>query len=151
MPVRVMKLCGIETLIVTNAAGGLNSNFKAGDIMILKDHINMPGFTGMHPLRGPNDTRFGTRFFALNDCYDLRWRNLAKKVYNSMENQVPGSHGKLHEGVYTMLGGPNFETVAELRMLKICGVDAVGKKKVHQSSTYVPISLSYLSKFLATF
>ncbi len=57
MPVRVMKLCGIETLIVTNAAGGLNSAFKTGDVMILKDHINMPGFTGMHPLRGPNDSR----------------------------------------------------------------------------------------------
>ena len=88
MPVRVMKLCGIENLIVTNAAGGLNSKFKAGDLMVLKDHINMPGFTGMHPLRGPNDTRFGTRFFALNDCYDIRWRNLAKKVYDKLENPV---------------------------------------------------------------
>lgn len=130
MPVRVMKLCGISTLIVTNAAGGLNSTFKAGDIMVLKDHINMPGFTGMHPLRGPNDTRFGTRFFALNDCYDIRWRQLAQNVYKNIENQVPGQPGKLHEGVYTMLGGPNFETVAELRMLKICGVDAVGMSTI---------------------
>lgn len=61
MPVRVMKLCGVETLMVTNAAGGLNSRFKTGDIMILKDHINIPGFTGMHPLKGPNDGRFGSR------------------------------------------------------------------------------------------
>ena len=125
MPVRVMKLCGIETLIVTNAAGGLNPDFTAGDIMILKDHINMPGFTGMHPLRGPNDNRFGGRFFALNDCYDKRWRIMAKDIYKSMGEEAPGK--SLHEGVYTMLGGPNFETVAELRMLKICGVDAVGK------------------------
>ena len=58
MPVRVMKLCGVETLIVTNAAGGLNRNFQVGDIMVLKDHINLPGFTGLHPLRGPNDNRF---------------------------------------------------------------------------------------------
>lgn len=57
MPVRVMKLCGIQTLIVTNAAGGLNSDFKVGDIMIIKDHINLPGFSGFHPLRGPNDER----------------------------------------------------------------------------------------------
>ena len=130
MPVRVMKLCRIEDLIVTNAAGGLNSKFKSGDLMVLKDHINMPGFTGMHPLRGPNDTRFGTRLFALNDCYDIRWRNLAKKVYEKLENLESGSAGKLHEGVYTMLGGPNFETVAELKMLKICGVDAVGMSTI---------------------
>jgi purine-nucleoside phosphorylase len=57
MPVRVMKLCGIQTLIVTNAAGGLNPNFGVGDIMMLKDHINIPGFTGLHPLKGPNDQR----------------------------------------------------------------------------------------------
>ena len=57
MPVRVMKLCGVETLIATNAAGGLNQDYKVGDIMVLKDHINIPGFTGMHPLKGPNDQR----------------------------------------------------------------------------------------------
>lgn len=130
MPVRVMKLCGIQTLIVTNAAGGLNSDFRTGDIMVLKDHINMPGFTGLHPLRGPNDTRFGGRFFALNDCYDKRWRVIAQEVFNSMGERAPGKTGKLHEGVYTMLGGPNFETVAELRMLKICGVDAVGMSTI---------------------
>jgi len=130
MPVRVMKLCGITDLIVTNAAGGLNEKFRAGDIMVLKDHINMPGFTGMHPLRGKNDTRFGARFFALNDCYDTRYRKLAQKIYRNMGDQVPGKTGKLHEGVYTMLGGPNFETVAELRMLKICGVDAVGMSTI---------------------
>lgn len=124
MPVRVMKLIGIETLIVTNAAGGLNPAFKVGDIMVLKDHINMPGFTGMHPLRGPNDSRFGMRFFALNDCYDKVWRTMAKQIHQGMGEDAPGT---LHEGVYTMLGGPNFETVAELRMLQTCGVDAVGK------------------------
>ena len=125
MPVRVMKLIGIETLIVTNAAGGLNPKFKTGDVMILKDHINMPGFTGMHPLQGPNDNRFGDRFFALNDCYDKEYRELAKEIHKSMGKDAPGD---LHEGIYTMLGGPSYETVAELRMLKICGVDAVGMR-----------------------
>ena len=57
MPVRVMKLCGVETMIATNAAGGLNASYRVGDIMMLKDHINIPGFTGMHPLKGPNDKR----------------------------------------------------------------------------------------------
>lgn len=127
MPVRVMKLIGIENLIVTNAAGGLNPSFRAGDVMLVKDHINMPGFTGMHPLRGPNDGRFGGRFFALNDCYDKDYRIMAKKIHQSMEENAPGA---LHEGVYAMLGGPNFETVAELRMLKVCGVDAVGMSTI---------------------
>ena len=69
MPVRVMKLCGIEAIIVTNAAGALNQKFGVGDIMMIKDHINIPGMSGQHPLKGPNDKRFGSRFFALNDCY----------------------------------------------------------------------------------
>ena len=125
MPVRVMKLCGIESLIVTNAAGGLNPDFKAGDIMIIKDHINLPGFAGKHPLKGPNDQRFGNRFFALNNCYDRHFRSLARRV--AIELDVD-EH--IHEGVYTMLGGPNFETVAELRMLMTCGVDAVGMSTI---------------------
>lgn len=125
MPVRVMKLCGVENLIVTNAAGGLNPTYKVGDIMLLKDHINLPGFTGMHPLKGPNESRFGDRFFALNDCYDKKLRQLAKNVAENLKMKK-----SVHEGVYTMLGGPNYETVAELKMLRICGVDAVGMSTI---------------------
>lgn len=125
MPVRVMKLFGIENIIVTNAAGGLNPAFKAGDIMMIRDHINLPGFTGAHPLKGPNDHRFGGRFFALNNCYDRDYRKMAREVGNEI-----GMGNSLHEGVYTMLGGPNFETVAELRMLRTCGVDAVGMSTI---------------------
>jgi len=72
--------------------------------MILKDHINMPGFTGMHPLRGPNDNRFGGRFFALNDCYDTKLRQMAKCIHKKMGPDA--SPGQLHEGVYTMLVVP---------------------------------------------
>jgi len=125
MPIRVMKLFGIENIIVTNAAGGLNPEFKAGDIMMIRDHINLPGFTGAHPLKGPNDHRFGGRFFALNNCYDRRFRKLGRDVAHEI-----GMGSSFHEGVYTMLGGPNFETVAELRMLKTCGVDAVGMSTI---------------------
>lgn len=125
MPVRVMKLFGIENVVVTNAAGGLNPEFKAGDIMMLRDHINLPGFTGAHPLKGPNDQRFGGRFFALNNCYDRSFRKMARDVANEI-----GMGNSFHEGVYTMLGGPNFETVAELRMLRTCGVDAVGMSTI---------------------
>ena len=72
-----MKLCGIKVLFVTNAAGGLNPDYKIGDIMMIRDHINLPGLAGAHPLKGPNDHRFGGRFFALNNCYDKEFRKLA--------------------------------------------------------------------------
>ena len=97
-----MKLIGVESLLVTNAAGGLNAMFtvfirlcflldisllvpQVGDVMVLKDHINLPGFSCQHPLRGPNDERFGPRFFPTNDLYNKRYRDLARQV---------GSNGK---------------------------------------------------------
>src|SRR5690349_5027455 len=70
LPIRVMKAMGVHTLIVTNAAGGLNAGFEVADIMLIRDHIFFPGFSGNNPLRGPNDTRFGTRFPPMNKCYD---------------------------------------------------------------------------------
>ncbi|CAG9793847.1 unnamed protein product [Diatraea saccharalis] len=130
LPVRVMKLLGVETLIATNAAGGLNPSYKIGDIMIVRDHINMMGFAGNNPLHGPNDERFGPRFPPMNKAYKLEYRKIAKDVAKELniENIV-------REGVYTCLGGPNFETVAELNMLKMVGVDAVGMSTVHEVIT----------------
>ncbi|CAG5025842.1 unnamed protein product [Parnassius apollo] len=127
LPVRVMKLIGVKTLIATNAAGGLNPNYKVGDLMIVKDHINMMGFAGNNPLHGPNDERFGPRFPPMNKAYNYKYRNIAKELAKELniENIV-------REGVYTCLGGPNFETVAELNMLKMVGVDAVGMSTVHE-------------------
>lgn len=130
MPVRVMKLMGIEVLIVTNAAGGLNSSYKVGDVMIIKDHINFPGFAGHHALTGPNDNRFGTRFPPMNNAYDKQLRILAKQVASEL-----GMDDFIQEGVYTMLGGPNFETVAELRALRMLGVDAVGMSTIPEVIT----------------
>ena len=80
MPVRVMKLIGVEYLVVTNAGGGLNDMFTVGDIMVLKDHINLPGFACQHPLKGPNDDRFGPRFFPINDLYNKTYRDMARQV-----------------------------------------------------------------------
>lgn len=130
MPVRVMKLVGCTHLIATNAAGGLNKSYEVGDIMILKDHINFMGFAGNNPLQGPNDPRFGLRFPPMNQAYDAKLIALAKQVGKEL-----GMEKNLHEGVYTCLGGPNYETVAELRMLKILGVDAVGMSTVHEVVT----------------
>lgn len=80
LPVRVMKLIGIKVLIATNAAGGLNPSYKIGDIMIVKDHINMMGFAGNNPLHGPNDERFGPRFPPMNKAYNNEYRKVAREV-----------------------------------------------------------------------
>lgn len=130
MPVRVMKLVGVTHLIATNAAGGLNPSYKVGDIMFVKDHINMMGFAGNNPLMGPNDERFGPRFPPMNKAYDRDLIRKSKEIFESM-----GLSDTVHEGIYTCLGGPNFETVAELRMLKMLGVDAVGMSTVHEVIT----------------
>jgi len=125
MPVRVMKLMGIEKLIVTNAAGGLNPSFRVGDIMIIQDHINMQGFAGDSPLRGRNDERFGPRFPSLNNAYDRKFQEIARTTAKELKID-----SVVKEGVYVMLGGPTYETVAELKLLRILGVDAVGMSTV---------------------
>lgn len=127
MPIRVMKLVGVTHLIATNAAGGLNPKYKVGDIVIVKDHINIMGFAGNNPLQGPNDTRFGPRFPPMNNAYDSVLRQHALEIAQEL-----GIQDQVYEGVYTCLGGPNYETVAELKMLKILGVDCVGMSTVHE-------------------
>ncbi|KAG6796794.1 purine nucleoside phosphorylase isoform X1 [Apis mellifera caucasica] len=130
MPVRVMKLVGVTHLIATNAAGGLNPTYKVGDIMIVKDHLNMMGFAGNNPLQGPNDDRFGPRFPPMNKAYNAELLKIGLQVAKEM-----GISDIVHKGVYACIGGPNFETVAELRMLKMIGVDAVGMSTVHEVIT----------------
>ncbi|KAG7276547.1 hypothetical protein CRUP_019597 [Coryphaenoides rupestris] len=120
-PVRIFKLLGVETLVVTNAAGGICPDFKVGDIMVIKDHINLPGFAGQHPLCGPNDERFGIRFPCMSDAYSKDLRRLALDISSHL-----GYSNFVREGVYCMVSGPNFETIAEARMLQILGCDAVG-------------------------
>ncbi|XP_037537315.1 purine nucleoside phosphorylase 5b [Nematolebias whitei] len=122
LPMRVFKLMGVGTMIMTNAAGGLNQDFKVGDIMIIKDHVNMPGFAGNNPLTGPNDDRFGVRFPCMSDAYDRELQQLAHDVAAKL-----GYSDFIREGVYCVLGGPSFETIAECRMLHRLGGDAVGK------------------------
>lgn len=118
-PVRVMRALGAETLIVTNAAGGLNPNFSPGDIMVIRDHINFTGLAGFNPLRGPNDSQLGPRFPLMAGAYSPRLRRLAHQV-------AQGLGFELQSGVYAGLAGPTFETPAELRFLQMIGADAVG-------------------------
>jgi len=120
LPVRVMKVLGARTLIVTNAAGGLNPAYHPGDFMLISDHINMPGLAGANPLVGPNDERLGERFPPLARAYDAGLRALAHTVATAWPEIT------LHEGVYAMVGGPSYETGAELRFLRMIGADAVG-------------------------
>ncbi|XP_027471618.1 purine nucleoside phosphorylase-like isoform X2 [Zalophus californianus] len=124
-PVRVFFLMGMDTLVVTNAAGGLNPEFEVGDIMLIRDHINFPGFSGVNPLIGPNDERFGLRFPAMSDAYDRDMRQNAHRAWKQM-----GEQRELKEGTYVMLAGPSFETVAECWPLQKLGADAVGMSTV---------------------
>ncbi|XP_053450903.1 purine nucleoside phosphorylase isoform X2 [Nycticebus coucang] len=124
-PIRVFQLIGVDTLVVTNAAGGLNPKFEVGDIMLIRDHINLPGFCGQNPLIGPNDERFGVRFPAMSDAYDRTMREKALITWKQM-----GEERALQEGTYVMLTGPNFETIAECRLLQKLGADAVGMSTV---------------------
>jgi len=124
LPVRVMRQLGAHTLIVTNAAGGVNPAYRSGDFMLIRDHINLPGLAGANPLIGPNDERFGARFPPLAHAYDAGLRTLARSVAAAWPEIV------LHEGVYTVVGGPNYETGAELKFLRAIGTDAVGMSTV---------------------
>lgn len=120
LPVRLMKMLGARFLFLTNAAGGLNDSFHAGDLMMIRDHISI--FVP-NPLIGPNNEKFGTRFPDMSHVYDLELQEILRKVAKK-ENI------SLREGVYTMLTGPSYETPAEIRLLKTLGTDAVGMSTV---------------------
>jgi purine-nucleoside phosphorylase len=122
-PVRVLQALGVSTLIVTNAAGGINPAFRAGDLMLIADHINLIGMTGHSPLRGPNDPTLGPRFPDMSQAYDLELRRIARDV--ARQAGIP-----MHEGVYAGLAGPSFETPADIRFLRAIGADAVGMSTV---------------------
>ncbi|MBC7223601.1 MAG: purine-nucleoside phosphorylase [Anaerolineae bacterium] len=122
-PVRVMHELGAHTLVVTNAAGGLNPAFRPGDLMLIRDHINLVGMTGLNPLIGPNDDTLGPRFPDMSCAYDPGLRQLAREV--AQAEAVP-----MHEGVYICLSGPTYETPADLRFLRLIGADAVGMSTV---------------------
>ncbi len=119
-PVRVMKMLGIKTLFVSNASGGLNPDYKVGDVVIISDHIN---FFPEHPLRGKNIIELGTRFPDMSQSYDLHLRNKAKAI--ALKNGIT-----VREGVYVGVSGPTFETPAEYLMFRHLGADIVGMSTV---------------------
>jgi len=123
MPVRVMQCLGIEILIVTNAAGAINPDYLPGDVMLISDHLDLTGMTGLNPLIGPNLEEFGPRFPDMSQAYDRELSDLARKA--AAENGI-----QLHAGIYVGLSGPSFETPADLRFLRLAGADAVGMSTV---------------------
>ena len=120
-PVQVMKILGLEGVVLTNAGGCVNTSWNEGDLMIIKDHIKL--VTHESPFRGPNDERLGPRFFDMSTAYTPKYREVAKKVASEQNLTI-------REGVYMYFAGPNFETPAEVRAAGILGADAVGMSTV---------------------
>jgi purine-nucleoside phosphorylase len=122
-PVRVMRAMGVEVLIATNAAGGLNPTFRPGDLMLITDHVNLPGMAGHSPLVGPPEPALGVRFPSMHACYDPDLIALADETASA-------AGFSLVRGVYAMVAGPSYETPAEIRFLQQLGADAVGMSTV---------------------
>ena len=119
-PIRVMKLLGVKTIIVTNAAGAVNTRFNPGDLMVIKDHINL---SGTNPLIGKNLDSFGTRFPDMSNAYDKDLRKIVENIATSLKLDIK-------QGIYAMMTGPTYETPAEIRMVRAMGADAVGMSTV---------------------
>jgi len=122
-PVRVMKALGVDSLVVSNAAGGMNPQMRAGDLVAIVDHINL---MGQNPLIGPNDERLGDRFPDMSQPYDRDYLHRIEEI--ALEQRV-----RLHRGVFVAVSGPNLETAAEYRFLRMIGADVVGMSLVPES------------------
>jgi purine-nucleoside phosphorylase len=147
-PIRVLHRLGVDTLIVTNAAGGLRESHAAGDLMLITDHINLVGMAGFNPLRGPNDERLGPRFVDMSSAYDVRLRTLTLSVAQELGIT-------LQQGTYFMSAGPTFETPADVKFLRIIGADAVGMSTVPevivaQHEGMRVLGLSHISNVIQT-
>ncbi|HVG35053.1 MAG TPA: purine-nucleoside phosphorylase [Pyrinomonadaceae bacterium] len=122
-PVRVLGLLGIKSLVLTNAAGGVNVSFEQGSLMIISDHLNL---MGVNPLRGRNDERFGSRFPDMSEVYSRAYQEIAAEEGRALNIE-------LRRGIYAALSGPSYETPAEIRMMRTLGADAVGMSTVPEA------------------
>ena len=139
-PIRVFSLLGVETVILTNAAGGVNTSYKVGEIMIIEDHIKIMGAS---PLRGRNVEAFGPRFFDMSRVYNREYRELTKEVAKRLDM-------KIHEGVYFYWTGPQFETPAEIRAIRTLGGDTVGMSTVTETITAAHMGMKVLGLSLVS-
>jgi purine-nucleoside phosphorylase len=139
-PVRVMKALGVSTLLISNAAGGMNPHFSRGDLMVITDHINL---LGANPLIGPNDDHLGPRFPDMSEPYDRGLRRIADDV--ALDLKV-----RLQRGVFVAVPGPNLETRAEYRFLRLIGADAVGMSTVPENIVAIHSGMKVLGMSIIT-
>ncbi len=132
---RAMDLLGVESVILTNAAGGINPEFTPGRLALIADHINL---TGVNPLTGPNDESLGPRFPDLSEAYSKRYREIAREAAKAMNLDLP-------EGVYAAVPGPSYETPAEIRYLRTIGADLVGMSTVLETIAAVHMGMTVLA------
>jgi len=140
LPIRAFGAMGVKKLVLTNAAGGVNQEFKAGDLMLITDHINLMMIS---PLRGTHDGRLGARFPDMSEVYSPKYGGIAKEVAAELGL-------KLDEGVYMALQGPNYETPAEIRMMRVLGADAVGMSTVPEAIVACQMGMQTLGISLIT-
>lgn len=140
LPVRLMRMLGIELLVLTNACGGLNPDLRTGDLVMLTDHLNM---MGVNPLIGPNDERFGPRFPDVTETYSAKWRDVARSV--AARSGIP-----LQQGVYVAVTGPNYETKAEIRFFRMTGADVIGMSTVPEALVAAHAGLPVLAFSVVT-
>ncbi len=140
IPVHVLHVLGIKTLIITNASGAVNSSYKPGDIVIIKDHIKLYGGS---PMRGPNVPELGPRFFGVGDLYTKELRDKAKEC--ALKTRL-----SLHEGVYMFFPGPQFETAAEIKAAGILGADIVGMSTITEALTAAHSKIKLLALAIVT-
>ena len=130
MPVRILKLLGVPTLVIASTGECINQCLVVGDIVLIKDHINLMGMAGHNPLRGRNEDRFGPRFLAMNNAYDT---SMVQKVKDLLRES--DLENKVFDGVYACSSGPSSTTLSEVKMLDALGVDVIGKSVVHEVIT----------------
>lgn len=140
VPIRVFHLLGVKSVIITNAAGAVNTSYLPGDVMIIKDHIKIMGHS---PVRGKNIEEFGPRFFDMSNAYDSEYRQLTRRKAKELGM-------KIREGIYFYCSGPQFETPAEINAIRVLGGDAVGMSTVTESITAAHCGMRVLGFSLIT-